>query len=176
MKRAEELKSQIREAFAGAKYPGYDNLLGSNMGDEPFRVQSAFLGKDRWQSLEPEFIDRAPNGLGSALSFFSHEAFRFYLPAYLLADIDQALQRVNPVFHLIHGLDDQTRSESINPVLYGERTWMDESQDRFSGFTKTEAAAIVAYLKFKRESSEFDQESIDQALHNYWHSRASLGR
>ena len=31
-------------------------------------------------------IDRAPDGFGSALSFFSDEAFRFYLPAYLIAD------------------------------------------------------------------------------------------
>lgn len=171
MNRLEELKRQIREAFSGAKYPGDENLIGSSIGDEPFRVQDAFLGKDHWQSLEPKFIDRAPDGLGSALSFFSHEAFRFYLPAYLLADIDQALQRVTPIFHLIHGLDDETRSACINPVLYGERTWMDECRERFSGFTDDEAAAIVAYLEFKRELSEFDRESIDEALRNYWNER-----
>jgi len=37
------------------------------------------------------FLDRSPGGLASALSMFSHEAFRFYLPAYLIADIDGKL-------------------------------------------------------------------------------------
>ena len=173
MKRGEELKSQIREAFSRAKYPGDDNLRGSDMGDEPFRVESAFRGKDRWQTLEPEFIDRAPEGLGSALSFFSHDAFRFYLPAYLLADIDATLNRANPVFQLTHGLDDATRSVCINPRLYGERTWMDYCRERFAAFTGDEAAAIVAYLRFKRDSSEFERKSIDEALRNYWNERVA---
>ena len=61
-----------------------------------------FVASD-WQSLSPQFIDGSPDGLASALCFFSHAAFQFYLPAYLIADADGLLERVDPVYFLTHG-------------------------------------------------------------------------
>ena len=171
MNQTEELKARIRNAFADVEYPGDWCLRGSDEGDEPFLVEQEFRGKDDWQSLDAAFIDQSPQGFGSALSFFSDEAFRFYLPAYLIASIDGFLEQSDPVFHLCHGLDTASCSKKINPRRYGERTWSDEARHRFSMFSSVEATAIAEYLKFVRDRDEFAAEMIDQALENYWFDR-----
>src|SRR5688572_4034867 len=150
------LKSQISDAFTHVEHPGDWCLRGSNEGDEPYLLEQEFKGKSDWRVLDPKFIDQAPDGFGTALSFFSDEAFHFYLPAYLLADIDGLLEQHDPVFHLTHGLTDGECSVRINPRRYGERTWFDHASHRFAMFTQREAAAIVAYLTHKGEVSDFE--------------------
>jgi hypothetical protein len=105
MANIEQVKSQIRSAFAQVEYPGDWCLKNSSEGTEPLLLEQEFKGKTQWETIAPEFLDRAPGGYASALSFFSDEAFHFYLPAYLIADLDGNLQFTNPVFHLTHGLD-----------------------------------------------------------------------
>jgi hypothetical protein len=167
------LKSLITDAFAHVEYPGDHCLRGSSEGDEPYLLELEFKGRSDWRVLDPNFIDQAPDGFGTALSFFSDEAFHFYLPAYLLADIDGLLERHDPVFHLTHGLTDAEYGEKINPRRYGERTWFDHARHKFAILTRREAAAIVAYLTYKREDCDLDQERIDQALQNFWLNRAA---
>jgi Family of unknown function (DUF6714) len=168
----ETLKAQIRKAFARARYPGDDKLRGVGEGDEPFCVERDFRGKRDWQSLSAQFIDQSPDGLASALSFFSNEAFRFYLPAYLLADLDGQLQHSDPLFHLTYGLDRQSAQKRINRQRYGAETWSGYAQQRFAGFTREEAAAIVAYLEFKRSEGARLRE-VGEALESYWRRRAA---
>ena len=172
MSEQERVKEQIRVAFADVDYPGDWCLRGSNEGDEPYRVERDFKGKADWRTADPKFIDQSPDGLASALSFFSDEAFHFYLPAYLIADIDEKLERSDPVFHLTHGLDDASRRERINPRRYGDRTWFDHVSCKFAMFNRQEAAAIAAYLRLKADADSFQRDAIGQALLNYWTSRA----
>jgi Family of unknown function (DUF6714) len=170
----ERVKAHIREAFARIEYPGDWCLRGSNEGDEPYWVEDEFRGKRDWQSLVPKFLDEAPSGLASALSFFSDEAFRFYLPAYLIADLDGGLECVDPVFHLTYGLDDDSKNETVNPKRYGERTWLHEATHKFAMFTRAQAAAIVEYLQCNCDSddhSDLKRVQIEQALRNYWLAR-----
>jgi hypothetical protein len=167
----EEVKTAIRQAFASVEYPGDWCLRGSNDGDEPYLLAEEFKCKTDWQSLDAGFIDQAPAGYGTALCFFSDEAFRFYLPAYLIADIDGQLQQHDPSFHLTHGLSDQTRNELINSRRYGERTWFELRRYKFSMFSSLEVKAIVAYLKWCSDTDECSRETIDQALTNYWNRR-----
>jgi hypothetical protein len=87
---AEFLKELIRRAFAHAPYTGDDALVRS-AGDEPDEVVELFRGRNDWRLLAPDFVDRAGAASPSALSFFSAGAFRFYLPAFLLADLDGRL-------------------------------------------------------------------------------------
>jgi hypothetical protein len=168
---AETLKDQIRTAFAGVDYPGDWCLRGSSEGEEPYLLEREFAGRNEWQSLSTEFLDNAPDGYASARSFFSDEALRFYLPAYLVADIEGKLASVTPVFYLTHGLDNRSKDERVNPRRYGERTWFEATRHRFSVFDRSQAAAIVAYLEFKQAGDEFERERIDQALMNYWRGR-----
>ena len=169
--RAEEVKAAIRGAFAAVEYPGDWCLRGSNEGDEPYLLEEQFKGKTAWSDLDASFIDQAPDGYGSALSFFSDEAFHFYLPAYLIADVDGKLNQHDPVFQLTHGLDDATRNSKINLRRYGERTWFEAQRYKFAMFSRTEATAIVAYLKFRRDTDQISQSRIDQALATYWNER-----
>jgi hypothetical protein len=172
----EALKRQIIAAFADVEYPGDWCLRGSDEGDEPYRLEKEFQGKNDWSALAPEFIDNAPGGLASALSFFSDEAFRFYLPAYVIADIDQKLSRADPLFHLTHGLDDESKGERINPRRFGDRTWFEYQRFKFSIFSVPQVRALIGYLEYKRgleDLPEFQRAQIEQALRNYWNGRAA---
>jgi hypothetical protein len=171
MRDAAEVKALIREAFAAIEYPGDWCLTGSREGFEPALLEAEFKGKTDWRALDAAFIDRAPDGFGSALSFFSDEAFHFYLPAYLLADLDGRLRQANPVFALTHGLDERSRREKINPRRYGERTWLDHARHKFAMFNGGERAAIAAYLACMAEREELtepEKKSIHEALSGYW--------
>jgi hypothetical protein len=169
---ANTLKAEIHAAFKDVAFPGDWNLQGSDEGDEPFLVTEEFAGKDEWQSLEASFLDQALSGYGSALSFFSDEAFHFCLPAYLIADVDELLECASPVFHLCHGLDDRSKNVLINPRRYGEKTWSEYAEDRFAMFTRTKASAVVSYLRFKWQADEFERASIESALRNFWSMKA----
>jgi hypothetical protein len=169
----DELKQEIRDAFSHGSYPGDSRLRDSNEGFEPDLLEAEFKGKTDWRELDAKFIDQAPDGFGSALSFFSHEAFRFYLPAYLIADVDGLLEQSDPVFHLCHGLDNASKSEAINPLRYGNQTWHDYATERFAMFSEMHAAAIANYLRFKRDAGgEPEATIIGQALLNYWDRRS----
>ena len=167
MRSAEDVKALIRTAFTTALYPGDDQLRGSDQGDEPFLLESEFRGKSDWRSIDAEFLDQAPDGFGSALSFFSQAAFRFYLPAYLIADLDGRLELVDPVFHLTHSLSGTTRHVDV-----GLEAW---TRRRMSAFTPAEVTAIIAYLEWKAGTTQVDSErtSIDQSLNHYWRPRTS---
>lgn len=164
----------IRKAFAGVEYPGDWCLRGSNEGDEPYLLEEEFKGKTDWTIIDPEFLDQAPDGYSSALSFFSDGAFRFYLPAYMIADIDGHLKTVDVLFHLTHGLTDRSKTERLNPRRYSSRTWFEARSYRYSVFCGSPAKAIVAYLEYKRETEDFNRDDIDQAIANFWRSRTEI--
>jgi hypothetical protein len=146
------LKDKILNAFKDNKFPGNLNIRNSNVGEEPFRVEEAFRGKDDWTKLDAKFLDEVPNGLSSALSFFSEAAFHFYLPAYLIAHIDDKLPEVDVIFHLCNCFINSNKNQRIGrkliedekgsykwsddePIIYGESTWWDYGSYRCSLFT-----------------------------------------
>jgi len=172
---ASAVKIKIERAFSDLRYPGDWCLVGSKEGSEPDLVERDFKGKTDWRTLEAKFIDGAPDGLASALSFFSYEAFRFYLPAYLIADVDGLLKQADPTYDLTHGFNDESRKEKINPIRYGERTWRDHAAHRCSVFSAAQADAIATYLEFKSANAPACEKNIiDQALADYWLKRAAV--
>jgi hypothetical protein len=169
----DRLEAEIRAAFERTPPPDPDGLRGSSEGDEPFLLEAEFRKVPDWRQVDVGFLDRAPGGFGSALSFFSSEAFRYYLPAYLLADLRDQLQQANPLFHLWNGLVDGQRDTPVNARRYGSLTWFEVKSERFRGFVVPEIEAIVAYMRYKAEHDEFglDRPMIEQALENYWLAR-----
>ena len=181
-----EAAEQIRHAFRDTPFPGDAFLQGSFDGCEPYDEVSQFHGRDRWAALEPAFLDARY----CALSFFSEGAFRFFLPAYLVADLHDALLTADPTFHLCHGFAASASEHAVggrtfvrragpdvfvNPRRYGAMTWADHARHRLAVFTREEAGAIVAYLECKRAAAAagFAREQIDQALDAYWRERAA---
>jgi hypothetical protein len=175
----------IRDAFGKSEYPGDPYLQGSFQGCEPFEEVGPFQGETDWTRLEAEFLDAH----AGALSFFSQEGFRFFLPAYLVADLHGRLRTADPLFHLTHGFSDSSvqvpakgrtfrkkigKSALVNPRRYGAMTFHDYAKYRLSSFTREEAAAIVAYLECRQKdaSNSFEKEAIDAALDSYWRERA----
>jgi hypothetical protein len=181
----DDVIAQIREAFGANPYPGDAFLQGSFEGCEPDDEVGAFIGKTDWRKLDSTMLD----GHYCALSFFSEAGFRFFLPAYLIADLRDELLTADPLFHLWHGFASIStdvpvgprtfrRSSGgnalINPKRYGAMTWSDDARHRLSVFTREEAKAIVAYMTYKRDhgTTGLDTKHIDVALKEFWIDRA----
>ena len=94
-----EVIASVRQAFGSNEYPGDAYLVGSREGCEPEEEAGAFRGQSQWQSVPAEFLDQH----AAALSFFSEAGLRFFLPAYLIADVCGELRIAEPVFHLTGG-------------------------------------------------------------------------
>ncbi len=180
----EKVIAQIREAFGSNPYPGDAFLQGSHDGCEPYDEVSAFFGKTDWKALDSAMLD----GHYCALNFFSEAGFRFFLPAYLIADLREELRTADPLFHLWHGFATVSAEISVesktsrrvsggktlvNPNRYGAMTWSDYARYRLSVFTREEAQAIVAYMTCKREHDAMglDTPRIDAALNEFWLNR-----
>src|SRR5882724_138350 len=175
----------IRDVFGSNQYPGDPYLQGSSDGCEPYEQIAPFQGKTDWQKLDAAFLDAHP----AALSFFSEAGFRFFLPAYLVADLQDQLKSTNPLFSLTSGFSDfhadtivrdrrfavkGGKSELINPRRYGAATSQDYARYRLAVFTREEAGAIAAYLQCKRDSDlhGIDQAAITAALSEFWLERS----
>jgi hypothetical protein len=175
--------AEIHRAFGTNEYPGDDYLLGSREGSEPFEQVNPFKDRRDWTTIDADFLDAHY----AALSFFSEAGFRFYLPAYLIADVRRELKRADPLFPLTHGFSDATvdvpvgsrtfrrvigRSRLMNPRRYGAMTFHEHARFRLSVFTREEAQAIVEYLRYRKAVGEIDRPLIDAALDAYWLERA----
>lgn len=142
---------------------------GSYRDTEVLALERAFRGKDRWPDLQSDFLDDAPEGWASALSFFSDEAAAFYLPAYLVADLRGELQRVDPVFYLTHGLDGAYRSTHAKR---GRITPQEQAQQRWRLLEPDQCAAVAAYLR-SRSQGDVQEEGILLAVELFWDARAT---
>lgn len=176
--------NQIHAAFDGNLYPGDQFLQGSFEGCEPYEEVGSFKGVTDWKALKADMLDAHYD----ALSFFSEAGFRFFLPAYLIADLQEELHTADPLFHLTGGfclqsaeIPTPTRVLSrkyggevpLNPKRYGAISFADYARFRLSVFTKEEARAIVAYLHCVRARSLHanDRYQIDTALNSFWLDR-----
>lgn len=186
MSDVQQVIEQIRQAFRETEHPGDAFLQGSQEGCEPAEVTAPFKGVAHWSQVDAAILD--PND--TALSFFSEGGFRHFLPAFLIADLQDRLQTADPLFHVTHGFSDKVvtipagprlyektigQSAFVNPRRYGAMTWQDHARCRLSVFAREEARAIVAYLECKRETDRegIHREEITAALEGFWYRRAN---
>jgi hypothetical protein len=177
----------IQSAFGENEYPGDDYLLGSREGIEPMEEIEPFVGLNDWTIVDPNFLDMHY----VSLNFFSEAGLRFFLPAYLIADLNGELETADPLFILVHGFSDLTvehkvgsrifvritgKSALVNPRRYGAMTFFDYACYRLSIFTREEAQAIVFYLKHRQDidSVGMEREQIEAALNSFWLERAEI--
>lgn len=183
---SDDLERRIHEGFARTPCPGDAFLQGSFEGCEPGEAVAPFLGVRDWRTLEAETLDASY----TALSFFSEAGFRFFLPAFLVADVRGRLETADPVFHLTGGFEEIAvevpsggsgttvrRSGGrvlLNPRRYGAITYEDYARYRLSVFSREECGAIVAYLEYRRDRDTYDLDTaaIAAALDTFWTARA----
>ncbi len=176
---------KIGFVFSKLEFPGEAFLQGSFEGEEPFEEVAPFRNRKDWKKVEAKFLDAH----AAALSFFSEAGFRYFIPAYLVADLKGRLEIADPLFHLVHGFYDFEvkipagkrvfirkggKSTLINPRRYGAATAGDYARYRHSIFTREEAGAIVEYLTYKRDHDQdnLDRPRIDAALESFWLERS----
>ncbi|BDI30865.1 hypothetical protein CCAX7_29160 [Capsulimonas corticalis] len=158
---AAALVEEIRSAFADAPYPGDNNLSGSRQGDEAAEIALDLRGV-HWRTIAPWLL--ADNS--TATSFLTHEGLRYYLPAFLIADLME-FGGGRCVFTLTHGFTESNFS------LYPDTDWFAYGVERMAGFTLPERLAIIRYLEYTAEQEDYEAANIHEALERYW--RPSLG-
>lgn len=139
------VRDQIRDAFRVAAYPGDSNIVYDLRYPDCREIAAAFKGK-HWGDVPLELL------LGSheSLSFFTDEAFRFYLPAYLLAAIERYEDAdIIPLYVLF----------SLRPSRKGE----EEARflARMEGFSTVQREAIRSFLRFMAHAHAADFPSND---------------
>ena len=186
MPSADDVITRIHAAFGSNEYPGDRWLQGSSEGCEPSEEVGPFVGQTRWQDIAPAMLD----GHYAALSFFSEAGFRFFLPAYLVADLRGQLRTADPLGHLTGGfhtgevelpvgqrtfVQRYGGTTLLNPLRYGAMTMEDYARFRLSIFTREEAVAIVSYLECKRDHEKVTKlrRPIVAALDGFWRGRAA---
>ena len=167
----DSLAQKIYSAFEAVACPGDDNLTDSTYGEEPAALVKAFRGKTDWRALDSDFLDKAPDGWGSALSFFSPDAYCFYLPAYLIADLRGELELSDPTSRLCTYVTPQSEGKKIAKV-WGGGTMGEYSRNVFAKLNCAQVEVIVAYLWWRLDTVGYDP-IIEQALEYYWLDRES---
>ena len=169
-----ELITRIEQAFTDVDYPGDEDLTDSTYGEEPAALVVDFKGKDDWRVLDSDFLDQAPDGWASALSFFSRNALKFYLPAYMIADIRGELMSADPAFRLCMSLTPLGGKQKI-AKMWGGGTMGERARAEFDTYDARKVSVIVDYLWWKLDSIGGYDEFIEQALENYWLARNNDG-
>jgi hypothetical protein len=160
----DQLIQKIAEAFSEVEFPGSDKLVAPSYGEEPDQVRNHFAGQSNWNKLAPGFLD-----FDGALSFFSDQAFRFYLPAFMIADLNEQLEYNNPAIRLCWALTPQSENQKIAKV-WGGGTIGERAKECFGHFSEEQVQSIVSYLDWKALKEEGNL-TIEQALENYWLKR-----
>lgn len=157
----------------GLRYPG----------DEYETTAEAFLDKDDWSAIDTGFLNAGENS--AAMSFMSGAALRFYLPAYLVADLRGELNCVDPSFILMHGFAPEyfRRVDEGTRARYAERGMTPPAvsfdfdaiaRRRWALLDAAQIAAVIAYMEWvvERDGASLS-EGVQEALSNYWYRRAS---
>ena len=179
----EAVKLLVCQAFADVPYPGDEQIVPDlTSWEEYVETWEYFRGRTDWRTLSIDLLNEAFTGWGPALAFFTPQAFRFYLPAYLLADLDLQLREdIYTYSYLTWGLtaEDQqgptSRAARKQAQQRGGRTKFEVRSERFASFTSQQAGAIVIYLEYilhHRADRVFSTQPIAEALELYWRTRA----
>jgi hypothetical protein len=143
----------IRAAFAGvALGEGVGLQQGQGLDDyADARTLALYRAQDEkrdWSAIPVADLDHCC----SSLSFFDAEGMRFYLPAYLIADLEGKLQTADVLSHLVYPADDAV--------------------ERFYKLSAAQRNAVREFLllRLSDPDREFVHPLIETALREYWAS------
>jgi hypothetical protein len=155
--KARILAAQIEEAFQGIPYPGDNDLVTQGEGCDPERseIASAFAGK-LWRDLSLPFLRYHHE----SLFFFSPAAYRFFLPAYLLACVLSYEKAGNITNSVVFSL--------TLPNGFGAKR--DRFLERMNGLSASQKRTITNFLYFflEEHSGDFPNHELESVLRGYW--------
>lgn len=178
---ATDIAAKITAAFPAKRPPGLAIVQTDGPRyhfDEYAQTESVFRDKDDWTSIDPAFLNDVAGS--AALCFMSDAATRFYISAYMIADLEGALRAADPAFMLHHGFDDESatrvraavplQSEPIRPAIdfgaIARRKW--------EPLTTAQVEAVTAYLEWIVERDGLViADRAEEALATYWRARAN---
>ncbi len=156
-----ELIDRISSAFAAAPYPGDNNIIVNVNDLESQDIAKAFRGY-HWRSLRFDTIFYHRD----SLPFLSPQAFRFYLPAYLITAIR-------------HYEDGDTLFEFVVYQLTPPRDKRDKREWKWfrqnvEVMNAAQSDAICRFLEYvqRRYPNDFPNGEPQYALDTYWRQSA----
>lgn len=152
--RCEQLKHQIEAAFADVPYPGDERIAYAPKAWECEELNTDFRGQ-HWKSLPRDVLRQH----SSDLALFSLDGFRFYLPAYLFAALDD--------FWDVRGF---VLSHLTPPEAAGDSEQGSSALRRFEHLTPAQKNAVRACLEYFRDEAPGDlsRAYVSEALARYW--------
>jgi hypothetical protein len=140
----EAVTALIRDAFAATPNPGDHELVADQSGRDPecAEVAAAFRGL-RWQDAPLDLLRR----YADALPLFRPGAFRYYLPAYLLATIRS--------YYDVDTMRDAL-AFNLSPPGTAPAWQADHFRARASLFTDAERKAVASFLEVMAEYDRDD--------------------
>ncbi len=145
----ETVYEKIHESFDNIPYPGDKNIGAHPPGVclETDAVVEFFHGK-QWQDITLEELQEGYKGDASAcLDFMTPDAYRFYVPAYMLI----ALSNYNDA--------DVIADTAINSFIPPDESSDDMYQwweQRIGGFLLEQREAIIAFLEYMQDAHAED--------------------
>lgn len=165
-----ELREKVISTFADVHYPGDDCLGAPDGRDDGENVTEFFRGKN-WRWLKSNELACGPH----ALHFMTLEAFHYYLPAYLLASLEEdSGEVIDSVLSIITPPHPNIVFPQLNNAA------VDEFQVRYEYFSSAQKRAVKDFVAFTLEDlikfSEETNEPISREeeelkfLLNYWNT------
>lgn len=151
-----ELKQCIEEAFAEAVYPGDDNITISACTCGECTETRAFFGGKHWRDVAA--TGQPFHLMWGGLAIMSPEAWRFYLPAYMLLSLRGDGDPGGTLECALYSLSSDLTGAGLD--VFTERT---------SAFSLAQQECLTAFACAAVEAGAED-EAFDTAA-NYWKSK-----
>ena len=162
-KAAADLVQEIEAVFLKTPMPFETNLITSRQSDEEAEYALTFRGLE-WHKIHPDLLVECVE----ALNFFTAEALRYYVPAFMRAHL-YGYHDADAVFTLTHGF---YKDEKIDALMskYPVNKFDSEkyAREQLSLFSREERIVIIAYLRYIAQNDIYEKNAVDQALENYW--------
>ncbi len=183
----DDVLKAIEEAFRAAPHPGDEHFAGqvSQCPSEYSYVADYFKGK-HWKDITLDGLQKDyPGPHDACLSFMSPEAFRFYLPSYMVIAITEegsgdtateaAVNALRPpkldphLYELANTVGDPAANPFTPVAVERRKVWWER---RVSGFTTAQQQAIVVFLDYLIARWKGDPKFGPHDALAYWKQRA----
>lgn len=164
MSHRKEIISAIERAFEHVEYPGDDNIVRDFVND-PEDMKEAFIGKS-WREISVQVM----YNFRLDLLLFTPKAFRYYLPAFLIASLKPTFKPLyfgeitEYVFISLVPLDSFVNTFPPDALS----TLTKDFFERVEGLDEPQKTAIKKFLFFYLKNDPREKELFGTQIEQYW--------